>query len=192
MQHLRWTDNSEGWKKSQWQCFFSLTLWVKCFKFNWKQVNVETKLTCLQLGIVHRAGLLLVGRKHSGKVFILSKVDAVSSGWQDFQCMFNVSWENCIAIVTHGAAAMTRCKSGVVSQAKESDSIILAPHCMCTGRLWCRNHWAELHSVVSTGVTVVNYIRFKPLQSWLFGQPSREMGTGDPAVPLRGALAHPW
>ncbi|KAI4820568.1 hypothetical protein KUCAC02_028541 [Chaenocephalus aceratus] len=41
-----------------------------------------------------------------------------------------VSWENCIAICTDGAAAMTGRKIGVVARAKERNPMMIVTHCM--------------------------------------------------------------
>ncbi|KAK5853488.1 hypothetical protein PBY51_014635 [Eleginops maclovinus] len=61
---------------------------------------------------------------------------------------------------------MTGRKSGVVARAKERNPMMIATHC------------PELHSVLSTVVSVVNHIKFKPLQSHLYGQLCREKGAG--------------
>ncbi|XP_071399292.1 SCAN domain-containing protein 3-like [Centroberyx affinis] len=91
----------------------------------------------------------------------------------------NVSWENCIAICTDGAAAMTGRKSGVVARAKERNPMMIATHCMLHRQaLASKSLSPELHSVLSTVVSVVNHIKCKPLQSRVFGQLCREMGAG--------------
>ncbi|KAJ4937000.1 hypothetical protein JOQ06_001584 [Pogonophryne albipinna] len=91
----------------------------------------------------------------------------------------NVSWENCIAICTDGAAAMTGRKSGVVARAKEHNPMMIATHCMLHRQaLASKSLSPELQSVLSTVVSVVNHIKCKPLQSRLFGQLCREMGAG--------------
>ncbi|KAJ4940763.1 hypothetical protein JOQ06_027055 [Pogonophryne albipinna] len=99
----------------------------------------------------------------------------------------NVSWENCIAICTDGAAAMTGRKSGVIARAKERNPMMIATHFMLHRQaLASKSLSPELQSVLSTVVSVVNHIKCKPLQSRLFGQLCREMGAGHPAVPFRG------
>ncbi|KAI4789739.1 hypothetical protein KUCAC02_035060 [Chaenocephalus aceratus] len=90
----------------------------------------------------------------------------------------NVSWENCIAICTDGAAAMTGRKSGVVARAKERNPMMIATHCMLHRQALASTSLSpELQSVLSTVVSVVNHIECKP-QSRLFGQLCREMGAG--------------
>lgn len=42
----------------------------------------------------------------------------------------DVCLENCIAICMDGASAMTECKNGLVSWAKEANPMKLATHCM--------------------------------------------------------------
>ncbi|XP_042228275.1 zinc finger BED domain-containing protein 5-like [Homarus americanus] len=52
-----------------------------------------------------------------------------------FMSETTLKWENCVAVCTDGAAAMTGCKSGVVARIKALNPQIVAMHCMLHSRV---------------------------------------------------------
>ena len=98
----------------------------------------------------------------------------------NFMTETKLNWENCVAVCTDGAAAMTGRKSGVVARIKRMNPQIVATHCMLHREALASKDMApDLHSVLSTVVhDVVNYVKSRPLQSRLFSQLCNEMGAG--------------
>lgn len=95
-----------------------------------------------------------------------------------FMTEAGLSWEKCVAVCTDGAAAMTGRKSGVIAQIKTVNPKIMATHCKLHRQaLASKRMGPDLHSVLNTAVTAVNFVKSRALQSRLFGQLCREMDT---------------
>ncbi|XP_076037090.1 zinc finger BED domain-containing protein 5-like [Oratosquilla oratoria] len=140
-------------------------------------------LNCVQLIVFVR----YPWNGHFVEDFLFCKmVPGQTTGEQIFNILDNfmtetkLNWENCIAVCTDGAAAMTGCKSGVVARIKRMNPQIVATHCMLHREALASKDMApDLHSVLSTVVhDVVHYVKSRPLQSWLFSQLCNEMGAG--------------
>ncbi|XP_042233739.1 SCAN domain-containing protein 3-like [Homarus americanus] len=90
-----------------------------------------------------------------------------------------MKWENCVAVCTDGAAVMTGRKSGVVARIKALNPQIIATHCLLHRQALASKDMApDLHSVLSTVVFVVNYVKSRLLQSRLFAQLCNKMCAG--------------
>ena len=90
-----------------------------------------------------------------------------------------LSWGKCVAVCTDGAAAMTGRKSGVVARIKAVNPKVKSVHCMLHRQaLASKGMEPDLHFVLSTAVTAVNFVKSRALQSRLFGQLCREMDAG--------------
>jgi hypothetical protein len=90
-----------------------------------------------------------------------------------------LSWGKCVAVCTDGAAVMTGRKSGVVARIKAVNPKVKSVHCMLHRQaLASKGMEPDLHFVLSTAVTAVNFVKSRALQSRLFGQLCREMDAG--------------
>ncbi|XP_077100002.1 SCAN domain-containing protein 3-like [Siphateles boraxobius] len=90
-----------------------------------------------------------------------------------------LSWGKCVAVCTDGAAAMTGRKSGLVARIKAVNPRVKSVHCMLHRQaLASKGMEPDLHFVLSTAVTAVNFVKSRALQSRLFGQLCREMDAG--------------
>ncbi|XP_057191418.1 SCAN domain-containing protein 3-like [Triplophysa rosa] len=100
-----------------------------------------------------------------------------------FMTEARLSWEKCVAVCTDGAAAMTSRKSGVTARIKSVNPRIMATHCMLQRQaLASKDMEPDLHSVLNTAVTAVNFVKSRALQSRLFGQLCRDMDAGHDAL----------
>ena len=78
---------------------------------------------------------------------------------------------------------MTGQKSGVIVQIKAVNPKAMATHCMLHRQaLASKGMEPDLHSVLNTVVTAVNFVKSRALQSRLFGQLCREMDAGHDAL----------
>ncbi|CAK6977529.1 SCAN domain-containing protein 3-like [Scomber scombrus] len=110
-------------------------------------------------------GALSLGMRHFGGLSVLQGA--------------RLSWEKCVAVCTDGAAAMTGRKSGVTARIKSVNPRIMATHCMLHRQaLASKDMEPDLHSVLNTAVTAVNFVKSRALQSRLFGQLCRDMDAG--------------
>ncbi|CAL9683899.1 unnamed protein product [Knipowitschia caucasica] len=126
-------------------------------RYPWEDDIVEDFLFCKELP----------GRTTGEEVFRL--VDA-------FMTDASLSWDRCVAVCTDGAAAMTGRKSGLVARVKSVNPNIIATHCMLHRQaLAAKDMDPDLHSVLNTAVSAVNFVKSRALQSRLFGQLCRDM-----------------
>ena len=131
---------------------------VALVRYPWEGKILEEFLFCKEVP----------GRTTAGEIFKLL---------DDFMTEAGLSWQNCVAVCTDGAAAMTGRKSGVVARIKAVNPTLIATHCMIHRQALASKSMApELHSVLNTVVTAVNFIKSRALQSRLFGQLCKEMG----------------
>ena len=88
-----------------------------------------------------------------------------------------LEWKNCISICTDRAAAMVGRYKGFVSRIREKQRDIIVTHCF----LYCETLVvkilpADLASTLNTVVSIVNFIKTKPLKSRMFAILCEEMG----------------
>ena len=80
-----------------------------------------------------------------------------------------LEWKNCISICTDGAAAMVGRYKGFVSRIREKQPELIITHCFLHREaLVAKTLPADLASVLNTVVSIVNFIKTKPLKSRMF------------------------
>lgn len=88
-----------------------------------------------------------------------------------------LSWDCCIGICTDGAASMTGKHSGVVARVKQVMPDIRATHCMIHREsLASKNIGQPLSEVLSACITIINFIKSRPLSTRIFASLCEEMG----------------
>ena len=86
-------------------------------------------------------------------------------------------WKNCKSICTDGAAAMVGCYKGFVSRIREKHRDIIVTHCFLHREtLVVKTLPADLASTLNTEVSIVNFVKTKPLKSRMFAILCEEMG----------------
>lgn len=86
-----------------------------------------------------------------------------------FRNELKLSWGNCVAICTDGAAAMTGKVKGLIARIKELNPTIISVHCtMHRSSLASKKMSDELSSVLQSAVKVINFIKARPLNNRLF------------------------
>lgn len=94
----------------------------------------------------------------------------------DFFEAEGLSWQQCIAVCTDGAAAMTGSKSGVVARIKKVAPNVQSIHCMIHRQALASKRLSpDLHDVMNLVVKVVNFIKSRPLNSRLFSRLCNDM-----------------
>uniref|UniRef100_A0A667WR08 DUF4371 domain-containing protein n=1 Tax=Myripristis murdjan TaxID=586833 RepID=A0A667WR08_9TELE len=94
-----------------------------------------------------------------------------------FMTEAGLSWEKCVAVCTDGAAAMTGRNKGVIARIKAVNPKVIATHCMLHRQaLASKDMEPDLHSVLNTVVTAVNFVKSRALQTRLFAKLCKEMG----------------
>ena len=84
---------------------------------------------------------------------------------------------NCISICTDGAAAMVGRYKGFVSRIREKQRDIIVTHCFLHREtLVVKTLPADLASTLNTVVSIVNFVKTKPLKSRMFAILCEEMG----------------
>ena len=95
----------------------------------------------------------------------------------DFFSSNSIDWNKCVAICTDGAAACTGKNSGVVKRIQEVATEAVWTHCFIHREaLAAKELSADLHCVLSECVSVVNFIKSRPLNQRLFTVLCEEMG----------------
>ena len=88
-----------------------------------------------------------------------------------------LEWKNCISICTDGAAAMVGRYKGFVSRIREKQPEVIITHCFLHREaLVAKTLPADLASVLNTVVSIVNFIKTKPLKSRMFAILCEEVG----------------
>lgn len=114
----------------------------------------------------------------SAKRFLAGQREEIFKILNEFIEFHELSWGKCVAICTDGAAAMTGRKSGLVALIKAVNPRVKSVHCMLHRQaLASKGMEPDLHFVLSTAVTAVNFVKSRALQSRLFGQLCRETMT---------------
>ncbi|XP_058855396.1 zinc finger BED domain-containing protein 5-like [Acipenser ruthenus] len=95
----------------------------------------------------------------------------------DFMKAESLNWEKCVAVCTDGAAAMTGNRNGVVARIRAINPNVIVKHCMLHRQaLASKKMEPELRAVLNAVVTVVNFVKSRPLNSRLFSKLCSEMG----------------
>ena len=88
-----------------------------------------------------------------------------------------LEWKNCISICTDGAAAMVGRYKGFVNRIMKKQPEVVITHCFLHREaLVAKTLPADLASVLNTVVSIVNYIKTKPLKSCMFAILCEEVG----------------
>ena len=96
-----------------------------------------------------------------------------------FMTEARLSWKKCVAVCMYGTAAMTCRMSGVTLRIKSVSPRIMATHCMLHQQaLASKDMEPDLHSVLNTAVTEVNFVKSRELQSYLFGRLCLDINAG--------------
>lgn len=102
----------------------------------------------------------------------------IFSALMNFFTINNISPQNCVAITTDGAAAMTGKHVGLVRLFREVVPELIWTHCILHREaLASKEMPSELNDVLSQVVKIVNYIKCNALNSRLFGVLCSEMGS---------------
>ena len=89
----------------------------------------------------------------------------------------NIQWENFISICTDGAAAMVGRNKGFISRVKERNQNIIFTHCFLHHEALISNTLpAYLVSVLNNVVSMVNFVKMRPVKSRLFALLCEEIG----------------
>ena len=90
----------------------------------------------------------------------------------------NLKWENFISICTDWAAAMVGRNKGFVSRVKERNQNVIFIHCFLHREaLVFKTLPADLVLVLNDVVSMVNFVKMRPVKSCLFALLCEEMGT---------------
>ena len=86
-------------------------------------------------------------------------------------------WENCTNVCTDGAAAMVKYSKDFVSRVKERNPDVIVTHCLIHHEtLVAKTLPADLASVLNNVVHMVNFVKARPVKSWIFAPLCEEMG----------------
>ena len=98
----------------------------------------------------------------------------------------NLQWENFISICTDGATAMVRRNKGLVNRVKERNQNVTFKHCFLHREtLVFKTLPADLVLVLNGVVSMVNFLKMRPVKSCLFALLCDEMGTEHATLLLR-------
>lgn len=90
----------------------------------------------------------------------------------------NIEWENCVGICTDGARSMSGRFQSMQTLVKQKSSQCIWTHCMIHREaLASKEMCTGLNIVLSTVVTVVNFIKTRPLKSRMFSELCKDMGS---------------
>ena len=89
----------------------------------------------------------------------------------------NLQWEYCISICTDGAAAMVGQNKGFVSRVKERNRTVISKHCFLHRKaLVFKTLPADLVPVLNDVVSMVNFVKIRPVKSCCFALLCEGMG----------------
>lgn len=101
----------------------------------------------------------------------------------DFMYKANIQWKNCVGICTDGARAMSGRFKSLQALVREKSPQCIWTHCMIHREaLAAKELSPDLNIVLTTVVTVVNYIKMRPLKSRLFSELCKDMGADHSAL----------
>ena len=124
--------------------------------------------------------------KRSEKIFLFWKrLPVNTTGKEIFRVTSDyfkkkgLEWRNCISICTDGAAAMVGCYKRFDSRIREKQRGIIVTHCFFHREmLVVKTLSADLASTLNTVVSIVDFVKTKPLKSCMFAILCEEMGAG--------------
>ncbi|GFW10674.1 zinc finger MYM-type protein 6 [Trichonephila clavipes] len=89
----------------------------------------------------------------------------------------NIEWKNCVGICTDGARTMSGRFKSIQALVKQKSPLCIWTHCMIHREsLASKEISPGLNIVLMTVVTVVNYIKMRPLKSSIFSGLCKDMG----------------
>jgi hypothetical protein len=89
----------------------------------------------------------------------------------------NLDWENCVGLCTDGARSMSGRYNGLQALIRKKAPEALWTHCMIHRQALASKDLSPiLDQVLQTSITVVNFIKTRPLQARLFARLCNEMG----------------
>ncbi|GFV68149.1 SCAN domain-containing protein 3 [Trichonephila clavipes] len=90
----------------------------------------------------------------------------------------NIEWKNCVGICTDGARTMSGRFKSIQALVKQKSPLCIWTHCMIHREALASKEISPgLNIVLMTVVTVVNYIKIRPLKSRIFSGLCKDMGT---------------
>lgn len=92
----------------------------------------------------------------------------------------SLNWKDCLGVCTDGAAAMTGKIAGLVTLIKRqtNSTDIICTHCIIHREaLVAKKIDPELHKVLQDAVSIINYIKSRALNSRLFSNLCKDMGS---------------
>ncbi|XP_034615313.1 zinc finger BED domain-containing protein 5-like [Trachemys scripta elegans] len=104
--------------------------------------------------------------------------EAIFKVIDDFIKNSDLDWSRCVGISMDGARAMIGSKKGVVARIQAVAPEAKSTHC-CIHReaLATQNVQADLKKVLDEAVKIINFVKGRPLNAWLFSQLCDEMGS---------------
>uniref|UniRef100_A0A8C4XCW1 Uncharacterized protein n=1 Tax=Erpetoichthys calabaricus TaxID=27687 RepID=A0A8C4XCW1_ERPCA len=85
--------------------------------------------------------------------------------------LFKLQWKNCVSVCTDGCPSMQGNRKGFVTLVRQENPNVLVVHCMIHREaLDFKSLPKDLMSVLDQVITVVNFIKSRPLASRLFSQ----------------------
>lgn len=94
-----------------------------------------------------------------------------------FMCSNSISWCKCVAVCTDGAASCTGKNSGVVKRIQEKAPDAVWTHCFIHREaLAAKELSPDLNEVLNDCISIVNFIKSRPLNQRLFSVLCEEMG----------------
>ncbi|XP_072395056.1 protein FAM200C-like [Diabrotica undecimpunctata] len=91
---------------------------------------------------------------------------------------YGLKWTNCIAICTDGAAAIAGNVKGFLSFAIKKNQLIIITHCFLNQEALVVKTMdgSQLGEVIHTVVSMINYIKTRPVKSRVFEKLCKDMG----------------
>lgn len=90
----------------------------------------------------------------------------------------NIEWKNCVGICTDGARSMSGRFQSIQALVKQESPQCVWTHCMIHREALASKEMSPgLNIVLTTVVTVVNYIKMRPLKSRIFSALCKDMGS---------------
>lgn len=104
--------------------------------------------------------------------------EEIFSEVNDFFHKNKLSWDNCISFTTDGAAALMGSKKGLKGRVMEIAPHVKFIHCIIHRQaIATKKLEPQIHQVLQDVISVVNFIKSKPLKNRIFGILCNEMGS---------------
>lgn len=95
----------------------------------------------------------------------------------DYIIEANLEWTNCVGICTDGARSMSGRFQSIQALVKQKSALCIWTHCMIHREALASKEMSPgLNIVLTTVVTVVNYIKMRPLKTRIFSALCKDMG----------------